>query len=245
VKIIPDVVNLEKLEKGLEEVAASGGILVHTMVDRHLRETLIKKCRERGITEFDMIGNLMTYLRGVLGQEPINEPGLYRKMNLEYFDRIEAIEYTMTSDDGLNLKSILDADIVLTGTSRSGKTPTSIYLAMLGWKVANVPLIPGMEPPAELFEVDPRRVFGLDISVNRLLSHRRKRLSDFGITRSTEYIEPRALRLELDYAQSVFRRGGFTVVNVTDKPIESVANEILEMLSSQFDEQSRKTGGGP
>ena len=244
-KIIPDVVTPKKLEKSLQEVTASGGIVVHTMVDRHLRETLIRGCRDRGITEFDLIGNLMDYLRGVLKQEPINEPGLYRKMNLEYFDRIESIEYTMASDDGLNLKSILAADIVLTGASRSGKTPTSIYLAMLGWKVANVPLVPGMDPATELFEVDPRRVFGLDIHVNRLLTHRKKRLADFGVTASTDYIDPGAVRLELDYARSVFRRGGFTVVNVTDKPIESVANEIIEMLSSHFDEQSRKTGGGP
>jgi len=241
VKILPNVVNRESLEKGLDEVMASGGIVVHTMVDTQMREMLIRECMQRGITEFDLMGNFMAYLSGVLKQESLNEPGLYHKMNLEYYDRIEAIEYTMACDDGLNLKSIRDADIVLTGISRTGKTPTSIYLAMLGWKVTNIPLVYGMEPPADLFQVDPGRVFGLDVSINRLLSYRKKRLSDFGVAGSTNYIDPRALRRELDYAQSIFRKGGFQVVNVTNKSIESVANEIIGVLSSRFHGQSRKS----
>jgi regulator of PEP synthase PpsR (kinase-PPPase family) len=212
------------------------------MVDGSMRELLVSECRKRGIREFDLVGDLITHLAGLLGQEPIHEPGLYRKMNLEYFDRIEAIEYTISSDDGLNPKSIREADIVLTGISRTGKTPTSIYLAMLGWKVANVPLVAGTEPPRDLFMVDPKRVFGLDISTTRLISHRKKRLSDFGVRESTEYIEPRAIRKELDFAMSVYRQGGFTVINVTNKPVESVANEIIEHLSGRFNEKSRKIG---
>ncbi len=241
VKIIPDIMDKEGLEKGIQEVRSSGGIIVHTMIDKEFSDLLSTRCKETGILEFDLVGNLITYLSGNLKQEPINEPGLFRKMNLEYFDRIEAIEYTMASDDGLNSKSMHDADIVLTGISRTGKTPTSIYMAMLGWKVANVPLVPGIQPPEELFLVDPKRVFGLDISTNRLVSHRKKRLSDFGFDESTDYIEPMAIRRELDYAQSIFRRGAFSVIKVTSKPIESVANEILEILSIHFNKRTIKT----
>ncbi|MCK4750830.1 MAG: kinase/pyrophosphorylase [Bacteroidales bacterium] len=243
VKIIPDVQDADALESALVDVVNSGGIIVHTMVDKNIRDLLLQKCKESNIKEFDLMGDLFSYLSGILKKEPINEPGLFRKMNLEYFDRIEAIEYTISSDDGLNPKSIHDADIVLTGISRTGKTPTSMYLAMLGWKVANVPLVQETDPPEDLFLVDPRRVFGLDISTNRLVTHRKKRLSDFGVVDATDYIQPRAIRSELDYALSIFRQGGFTVVKVTNKPIESVANEIIEVLSSNFDKQSRKTGG--
>ena len=161
-------------------------------------------------------------------------------MNLEYFDRIESIEYTLSSDDGLNPKSIFDADIVITGISRTGKTPTSVYLAMLGWKVANVPLVLESDPPEDLFRVDPKRVFGLDISTNRLLTHRNKRLSDFGYSYPVDYVNPREIRRELDYALSVFRQGGFAIIQVTNKPIESVANEIIEVLSKNFSERFRK-----
>ena len=242
VKIIPDIMDRKSLEKGILEVSSNGGIIVHSMVEREIRDLLITRCKEVGIREFDLMGKIITYLSRSLKQEPMNEPGLFRKMNLEYFDRIEAIEYTIASDDGLNPTSIHDADIVLTGISRTGKTPASMYLAMLGWKVANIPLVQGVKPPEDIFLVDPSRVFGLDISTSRLISHRKKRLLDFGIDDSTEYTEPRAIRGELDYAHSIFRRGGFTVINVTNKPIESVANEIIEVLSIHYNEQSRKKG---
>ena len=241
-KIIPFIMDGESLEKGIQEVNNSGGLIVHSMVNREIRELLVARCKEFGILEFDLMGNLITHLSAILKQEPVNEPGLLRKMNLEYYDRIEAIEYTIASDDGLNPKSIHDADIVLTGISRTSKTPTSVYLAMLGWKVANVPLVQGIEPPEDLFLVDPGRVFGLDINTTRLVSHRIKRLSDFGHDDSTEYINPKAIRNELDYALSIFRRGGFTVIKVTNKPIESVANEIIEILSLNYSEQSRRKG---
>ena len=242
VKIMPDIMDIRSLEKGIREVWGSGGFIVHSMVDREMRERLVSRCREYGIREFDLVGNLFLYLTTLLKQEPLNEPGLFRKMNFEYIDRIEAIEYTIASDDGLNPKSIYDADIVLTGISRTGKTPTSMYMSMLGWKVANVPLVQGIEPPEDLFLVDPDRVFGLDISTNRLVTHRKKRLSDFGYDESTSYIDPRTIRNELDYALAIFRRGGFSVIKVTNKPIESVANEIIEILTLRYDEQSRKKG---
>jgi len=242
VKIIPEITDREKLEQALEKVRLSGGIIVHTMIDQHLRDLLRNRCMRLGINEFDLIGDLIAYLAVLLKRQPLNEPGLFRKMNLAYFDRIEAIEYTIASDDGLNPRSLHDADIVLTGVSRTGKTPLSIYLAMLGWKVANVPLVEGIEPPDDLFLVDRKRVFGLDISTNRLVSHRKKRLSDFGYDNATSYIEPKGIRSELDYAQSVFRRGGFTVIKVTNIPVESIANEIIEVLTSHFHEHSRKAG---
>jgi len=242
VKIIPDILDSESLEAGIHEVKANGGIIVHSMVDRKISDMLVARCQDLEIPQFDLVGNLINHLSDSLNREPIREPGLFRKLNMEYFDRIEAIEYTMASDDGLNPKSMHDADIVITGISRTGKTPTSMYLAMLGWKVANVPLVYGVEPPEDLFKVEADRVFGLDIGTTRLVSHRKKRLSDFGYEDKTDYTEPRAIRRELDYAYSIYRRGGFRVIKVNNKPIESLANEIIELLSTRFNEQSRKKG---
>ena len=153
----------------------------------------------------------------------------------------KSIEYTITSDDGLNPKSLHDADIIITGISRTGKTPTSIYMAMLGWKVANIPLVQGIDPPEELFKVDSNRVFGLNIRVSQLLSHRLKRLQDFGYQDDTDYINPGAIRKELDFAESVFRKGKFTMINVTNKSIETVSNEIIELISIRFEARSRKS----
>lgn len=240
VKIIPDVINIEKLEEALNEVVKSRGIVVHTMVDENIHLELIQKCKEKNIKAIDLMGELFSYLTEILKENPLNQPGLFRKLNLEYLDRIESLEYTISSDDGLNPKSIHDADIILTGISRTGKTPTSIYMAMLGWKVANIPLVQGIDPPEELFKVDPNRVFGLNVKVNQLISHRRKRLQDFGYRDDTDYIIPAAIRKELDYAESIFRKGNFSVINVTNMAIESIANEIIELLSKRFETKLRK-----
>ena len=134
VKIIPHVIDSESLDTGLAEVKCCDGIVVHTMVNQVIRDQLIARCKEMGIREFDMVGNLIHYLTAILNQQPKNEPGLYRKLNMEYFDRVEAIEYSIASDDGLNPRSMHDADIILAGVSRTGKTPLSMYLACLAGK---------------------------------------------------------------------------------------------------------------
>jgi regulator of PEP synthase PpsR (kinase-PPPase family) len=147
----------------------------------------------------------------------------------------------MAHDDGLNSDKIKNADVVLTGVSRAGKTPLSIYMAMFGWKVANVPLVNGIEPPAELFNIDSGRVFGLTIYINNLLTQRNKRAERMGNNFSdTDYLNPREVRAELDYAEWVFKKGNFTVIDVTNKPIESTANEIMGFLSERYPHDHRK-----
>jgi regulator of PEP synthase PpsR (kinase-PPPase family) len=205
-------------------------------------ETAVAKgiCKEKNIQTIDMAGDLIDYLTAELDEEPLNQPGLYRRLNLEYFDRLESIDFAISNDDGLNIHNIRDADIVLAGVSRTGKTPLSVYLAMHGWKVSNVPLVLGMDAPEELFKVDEKRVFGLTISMNQLMAHRRKRILDYEHVSDSDYVNPRSVRMELDFAHAVFKRGGFSVISVTHKPIESVANEILELMFGRFDKQYRK-----
>lgn len=234
VYIKPDVLNMEKVNEVVDLAVCSGGVVVHTMVDPEMRKVLIQACNEKNVRHFDLVGELSDYLSDLLKQPPISKPGLYRLQNIEYFQRVEAIEFTVKHDDGQHADKIENADIILTGVSRTGKTPLSIYLAMFGWKVANVPLVPGINPPESLFKVDKNRVFALDISVRYLIAQRGNRMKGLNISETTDYVDPPIVRRELDYAESIFRKGGFTVINITNKPIESSANEILTLLTERF-----------
>jgi regulator of PEP synthase PpsR (kinase-PPPase family) len=219
---------------------SDGGLVTHTMVDPHLRKRVNEICQEFNVEVIDLMGELADYLDRNLDVEPLQHPGLYRELNQQYFDRIESIEFTLARDDGMSPQRLHEAEIVLTGVSRAGKTPLSVYLAMYGWKVANVPLVPGVPPPDELFKIDKDRVFGLHISANQLITHRIKRMNDWVNHHSESYIDQQAVREEIRNAVFVFDRGGFTVINVSNKPIESTANEILKYMSRRFKYRGRK-----
>ena len=219
---------------------SDGGVITHTMVNPELRAMMNGLCKEMSVKVVDFMGDLATCLEDVLQIEPLKTPGLYREINYQYFDRIDSIEFTLSQDDGMSPQRLRDAEIVLTGVSRAGKTPLSVYLAMYGWKVANVPLVHGIPPPKELFEVDPQRVFGLHIAASQLIAHRKKRLNSWNNHQNEAYIDERAVREEIRYAMFTFDKGGFTVVNVSNKPIESTANEVLNYMSSRFTFGGRK-----
>jgi len=224
----------------VEKVKNAGGLLTHTMVNTPLRNILIRECRKQKVKEIDFMGPLAEFLENDLGLQSVNVPGLYRRINSQYFERVDAIEYTLSHDDGLNTHRLREAEIILTGVSRSGKTPLSVYMSMFGWKVANVPLVKGIPPPKELFEVDPRRVFGLSISITNLLSQRHKRLEQMRDQGNPNYIDNIHVREELRYANFIFDKGGFTKINVTQKPVETTANEIIGMISDRFGHVERK-----
>lgn len=173
--LVPHVRRSEDVERAVHETGASGGILVHTLVNDELRRELVELAEAAGVTAIDLVGPLITRLSAALGQAPAGQPGLYRQQREAYFGRVEAIEFTVAHDDGQRLEELDRAEIVLVGVSRVGKTPLSIYLSVLGWKVANVPLIREQSPPPALFEVDRRRVVGLVIEPGQLIAHRQWR----------------------------------------------------------------------
>jgi len=238
--IVPHVDDEDMVFDTVMKAKTDGGLIAHTMVNPDLRKKINEICEEFGVRVVDLMGELADYLDETLGVEPLKHPGLYRELNHQYFDRIESIEFTLSQDDGMSPQRLRDAEIILTGVSRAGKTPLSVYLAMYGWKVANVPLVPGVQPPAELFEIDPQRVFGLHIGAGQLITHRMKRIQNWNNHHSESYIDQRAVRDEIRKAMFVFDRGGFTVVNVSNKPIESTANEILNLMSKRFSYRGRK-----
>ena len=240
VMIVPDVLNQGKMDDVISKALATKGVIVHTMVDPEARKMLIESCIKNGVTHFDLVGDLSDYLSDLLKIKPISKPGLYRLSNIAYFRRVEAIDFTLKVDDGQNPERIIQADIVLTGVSRTGKTPLSVYLAMFGWKVANVPLVPGIEPPEELFKADPGRVFGLNISPVYLIAQRANRVKSLHMDEDSDYINKRKVGEELEYASRIFEKGGFTEIQITNKPIESSANEILTILTSRFGQEKWK-----
>jgi len=238
--IVPQVHEKAQLEDLVRKAKLDGGLITHTMVNRELRDFLSQICAENGVRHIDYMGELADYLDEKLHIPSLQSPGLYREINQQYYDRIDAIEFTLNHDDGLRPHRLHQAEIILTGVSRSGKTPLSVYLAMYGWKVANIPLVHGIDPPKELFEVDPQRVFGLSISSGQLISHRMKRLRSLENTDNTIYVDEQLVKLELRNASFIFEKGGFTVINVSNKPVETSANEILNMMANRFEYRGRR-----
>ena len=238
--IVPHVDNEDQIFDVVMQAKTDGGLITHTMVNPDLRKKINELCAEFGVRKIDFMGELDKYLNEHLDIKPLKHPGLYRELNQQYFDRIDSIEYTLSHDDGMSPERLKSAEIILTGVSRAGKTPLSVYLAMFGWKVANVPLVKDIKPPKELFEVDPKRVFGLHIGVSQLIAHRKKRLMSWNNHRDELYLNEQSVREEIRQAMFTFDRGGFTVLNVTNKPIESTANEILNIMSKRFSYGGRK-----
>lgn len=229
--LIPRVRHVEQLDEIIEQVVASDGVIVHTMMDAHIRHELIRMARRRNVSSIDLVGHLLGWLTKVLHRKPLGRPGLYRQLRQSYYERIEAIEYTVAHDDGRNPQEWQHAEIVLTGVSRTGKTPLSMYLSVQGWKVANVPLVKQVPPPPELFKLDPRRVIGLVIDPGLLMSHRQKRQNRLGIPLGATYTDLDDIYDEVEATRRVFRRGGFSVVDVTDKPIEESAEEVITLIT--------------
>jgi [pyruvate, water dikinase]-phosphate phosphotransferase / [pyruvate, water dikinase] kinase len=221
-----------QIDEAVSQAQTLGATLVHTLVDAGLRAYLVAQSRKQSVTEIDLMGPLIEQLVRATGQEPLNQPGLYRKLNKAYFERVAAIEYTIRHDDGQRPETWSQAEVLLLGVSRSGKTPLSLYLSVLGWKAANLPLVPGLELPAELFQLERRRVLGLKIEAGQLLAFRQQRQQRLGVSGPTDYTNLEKIYEELEYAAKIYRQNGFTTIQVTDKPLESIADEIIRLIGA-------------
>lgn len=230
----PHVRKMEQIEEILNEASGTGGTIVHTLVVKELRDTMNLQGKERNIATIDLMGPLFDRLSDDLGQESIGSPGLYRKLHSDYFERIHAIEFAVGHDDSRKHQDLPLADIVLIGPSRSGKTALGMYLGVLGWKVSNLPLIPGTPLPQKFFEVDRRRVIGLIIDLDSLIEQRRRREKRMSVSLGTAYTDPKEVLKELEEIKKIYRKHRFHMINVTHRPIESSADEIIERIMHYF-----------
>jgi regulator of PEP synthase PpsR (kinase-PPPase family) len=237
---VNDVRSLKQVEKAVKKAATAGGTVVHTLVERALRDALIRLGKMHNVVTIDLMGPLLEQVAGHY-VKPLEQPGLYRKLRKDYFDRVEAIDFAVAHDDGKKPEDLASADIVIIGVSRCGKTPLSMYLAVYGWKVANVPIVKDIPLPEELYKIDRRRVMALTIDQEHLLEHRKRRKVRMGTIGTTDYTKPSAIFEELEAARRIYREGGFHMVTVTDKSIEIIADEIITFLTRSRKEGRRKT----
>jgi hypothetical protein len=214
----------------VEQAADTGGLIVHTLVSPQLRRITLEAGRRRGIITIDLLGPVLTRLTEALDISPKAVPGLFEQLDEEYFARVDAIEYTVNHDDGRNPEELGDADLVVVGVSRTGKTPLCIFMAYRGWRAANVPIILDVDPPSQLFRVDPKRVVALTIDPDRLLSIRQVRAKRLSNGRVFSYASKRYIMKELEWFREVLRRGVWPVVDVTYRSIEEIASELVEMV---------------
>lgn len=231
-----------RLEAEMRSIIArakrEGALVVFTVVSSAHRELLRRLCDEENVDAVDLIGALMAKLTGYLGSQPKGVPGLLHALGDEYFRRVEAVEFTVRNDDGREPRNLPKADLVLVGISRTSKTPLSTFLAQKGLKTANVPLVLGIEPPAELEQVDPEKIFGLTIKIEALLQIRRARLKHLGMPSDTSYGQRDHIAQEIAWAQQIFRaHPDWPVIDVTGKAIEETAADILRIKK---DRESRK-----
>ncbi|GAM11215.1 putative pyruvate, phosphate dikinase regulatory protein [Geobacter sp. OR-1] len=208
------------------------GLIIYTLVNPDLAEYLRNEVEHYGLDAIDLISPLLYKLSDLLGRAPREEPGLLHQVDTEYFKRVEAVNFTVKQDDGQELRHLYRADMVLVGVSRTSKTPLSIYLAHKGYKVANVPLVKGIEPPRELFEIDQKKVVGLLIDAKRLVELRSARLRNLRQNPRGSYADYEVVEDELEWCRRIYRRNPqWQVIDVTNKSVEESAAEILKRVN--------------
>ncbi len=233
-EIYPRVRDEFEIEELVERAADEGALLVHTTVNPRQRELLQRLCGDAGLDDVDLIGTLMGKLATFLELEARHEPGGLHQVNDEYFKRIEAVEFAVKNDDGQHPRNLHKAGIVLVGISRTSKTPLSTYLAQRGHKTANVPLVMGIEPPSELFQIDQGKICALRINAEALFRIRQRRLQSLGMPADTAYGMRDHITEESAYADRLFAENPhWPLIDVTDKAIEETAGEVLSMLKQR------------
>lgn len=249
--------NTEDVDRVLEKAQSLGCVVAYTLVEAELRAHLRALADVQAIPAVDLLGPLIGRLSGALGKRPKAVPGLSHVLDDDYFRRIEAVEFAVYNDDGKHPANLHRADIVILGISRTSKTPLSNYIAQRGLKVANVPIVLDIPLPIEVEDLDPQRVFGLQIDVATLSRIRRTRLEALGVGAESDYGDLRHIRQEVTWARNLFRKHPeWTIIDVTRKAVEETASTLLEIYRDRFggdgldlpgseSESARKTGARP
>jgi regulator of PEP synthase PpsR (kinase-PPPase family) len=221
-----------QLERVLLEIEGAPGVVLHTIVDKNLRAALEKGCRDLELTCVAALDPLVAALARYLGASLSTRVGAQHALDNDYFNRMDALSYAIGHDDGQGTQDLEAADVVLVGVSRTSKTPTSIYLAHRGIRAANVPLVPGAEPPAQLFDLKRAVVVGLTVSPDRLIQIRRNRLLNIREERESAYIELESVRDEIVRARRMFEKYGWPVIDVTRRSVEETAAAVINVLTA-------------
>jgi regulator of PEP synthase PpsR (kinase-PPPase family) len=223
-----------QVDELIDKVKDIESLIVHTIVNSELRQYLTRKGIQHHIVTIDLMGPILSKIQAFLNKAPLEKPGLYREIHQIDLKQVSAIDFALAHDDGLNPDTLMGSEIVLLGLSRAGKTPLSMYMAVMGWKVANIPYVPGVPMPGILDAVDRRRVIALNINVEQLSSHRKMRQESLGTADIYSYVSKQDIEDEIQNAQKYYITRGFSMINVSNKPIETSAEEIIEMITRRF-----------
>ncbi len=221
-----------EVRRVMAQADEAGALVVFSLVEKSEASELLREAERLRVPVVDLLGPVINRVAQHLHAEPRNEPGLLHAFSDEYFERVEAVEFAVRHDDGANLGTVFEADLVLVGVSRTSKTPLAMYLAQRGYKTGNVPLVPGIEPARELLDMNPRKVFGLDMDQGSLLEVRRARVRALRAAPHSAYTDIEALNDELAYARRLFRKHGWRTINISERAVEENASRLIELYQT-------------
>ena len=232
--VYPLVRTQKQLDRVLDEIEESPGIVLYTLLEEELVQRLENRCRELGLPSLSILGPVLQLLQSYLGTETSHRVGAQHVLNAEYFKRIDALNFTMLHDDGQQLEGLQDADVVLVGVSRTSKTPTSIYLANRGIKTGNVPLVPGIPLSRHVEELSQPLVVGLYASPERIVQIRQNRLLGLKAHHDDDqYIDRKAVAEEVAFSRKLCARHNWPSIDVTRRSIEETAAAVLSLLADR------------
>ncbi len=238
--VFPLIRNQKQLSHALSEVEANPGIVLYTLVDKDLATQLETRCRELGLPCLSILGPVLGLFQNYLGAETTPRVGGQHTLNADYFRRIDALNFTMLHDDGQHAEDLEQADVILVGVSRTSKTPTSIYLANRGIKTANIPLVPGIDPPPQLETTVQPLVVGLYASPERIVQIRQNRLLTLNAQQTdSAYIDRQAVSEEIATSKRLCAQHGWPSIDVSRRSIEETAAAVIALLQGR-----RREGAG-
>ncbi len=229
IRRVPYVNDTFEIPEIVEEASHFNSLIAYTLVLPELREIITAEAKKHNVLTVDIMSPMLDALTKLEGHQPKLEPGLVRKMDREYFRKVEAIEFAVKYDDGKDPRGIMRADLVVIGVSRTSKTPLCMYLAHKSIKAANVPLVPEVAPPEEIFNLARHKVVGLTIRPSQLNEIRRERLKALGLTSNADYVSMERILKELEFAEKVMKKAGCSIIDVTNKAVEETASRVLEI----------------
>lgn len=218
-----------KMLEVTEKIKLEGGIVLYTILSQELLEILLDECKKNQIATIPALDEIIEKFSKYVGQDIINKPGRQHILDQDYFKRIEAINYTISHDDGQKIEGIEEADIIIIGPSRTSKSPTCIYLSHRGLKAANIPFISGVELPNKIFELKNTFIVGLTINSDALIQIRKNRIKILGqnIKSGNEYIDYESVDKEVKEARKHYLRNNWPTIDVSRKSIEETAAAII------------------
>lgn len=234
IKRYPYVSKEEQIREIFNEAKHGVSIILYTTVQINIANYINQKGLEYNIPTIDIMSEPLRFMEDILGYAPRREPGLIRRLDENYFQKVEAVEFAVKYDDGKDARGVKKADICLVGVSRTSKTPLSMYLAHKNYKVANVPLVPEVSPPSEIFEKDKRRVIGLVADPVKLNEIRRIRLKALGLSDNANYANVDRINRELEYSKEIMEKLGCIVIDVSNSAIEETASIIIDHMIKNF-----------